>query len=98
MQAHRRSRPHSFSQTLLRGFGLGAGVRYAGRSRHSNTSDGFSNLPQLYVDALAHYDFGRWRAQVNINNVANNVVPVCFTGTCNVSRARQAIGSLALRF
>lgn len=90
---------YTFSATWLKGFGLGAGVRYAGQSFDSNSNDdGFRNPSQTYIDAVAHYDFGRWRAAINATNLADKEVPVCFSGTCNFGRRRQVIGSLAVRF
>jgi iron complex outermembrane receptor protein len=90
---------YTFLDTLLKGFGLGVGVRYVGTSFDSSSNaTAFINPSQTYIDALVHYDFARWRAAINVTNLADKEVATCFTGVCNFGRRRQVIGSLAMRF
>ena len=90
---------YTFSWSMLRGVGFGAGVRYAGPSYDSDdNADGFRNVSQTYIDGVVHYDFGRWRMAINATNLGDKLVPVCFSGACNFSQRRTVIGSVALRF
>lgn len=81
----------------LKGLGLGAGVRYQGRSYITNT-DAQSNGSRTFIDAMVHYDLGPWRAAINATNLADHQTAVCDNTTCEASRARTVIGSLKRSF
>lgn len=69
---------YTWRQTFLRGFGLGFGVRYLS-SALGDTTDPASAFPAGAVnyptgdltlfDAMAHYNFGKWKIAVNASNL-----------------------------
>lgn len=88
---------YTFQQSRLKGFGLGAGVRYIGPTWMTST-DQYANPSRLFLDAMAHYDIGHWRAQLNVTNLADRRTGVCSNSICQFSQARTVIGSLKWGF
>lgn len=90
----------------LRGLGLGAGVRYTG----ANFGDDYNRLiirnsPVAYVDARLTYDFEKldpklkgFSAQVNAQNLLDEVDQVCTAGYCYFNQGRKVIASLRYRW
>lgn len=80
------------------GFGLGAGVRYVGDTwaDAANTI----NVPSYVVtDAMARYEFGRWRLSVNATNLFNKRYYVsCTTTGCGEGTDRTIIAGLRYRW
>ncbi len=54
----------------LTGFGLGGGVRYVG-SRFAMDDNSIELDANTLFDAAIHYEKGSFKAQININNIAN---------------------------
>lgn len=87
---------------LLRNLGLGAGIRYIGSS--------FGDLPNTLktpdvtlVDAVLHYDWKNFRAQLNAKNLFDKeYVSGCFTrggsDFCTFGQTRTITGSIAYRW
>lgn len=90
----------------LRGLGLGAGVRYTG----ANFGDDYNRLiirnsPVAYVDARLTYDFEKLdpklkgiSAQVNAQNLLDEVDQVCTAGYCYFNQGRKVLASLRYRW
>jgi iron complex outermembrane receptor protein len=79
----------------LKGLMLGGGVRYVGES-----VDGDLKVPSYTVfDLVARYDFAdHWRAQLNVNNVADEVYVASCDYWCYYGESRSVIGSLSYRW
>jgi len=93
-----------FMDGPLEGLGIGAGVRYAGRS-FGDDANSFRNESRAFVDAAISYDFGArnpdlkgLELQINAKNVFDNVKPNCSAGTCYWDEGRTVYGSLRYRF
>lgn len=87
----------------LAGLGLGAGVRYVGKS-WGNGQNTFVIPDYTLFDASVSYDFAYlrpdmkgWSAQINAKNLANKYyVASCLTGLayCGLGTARTVLGTL----
>lgn len=79
----------------LHGLKVGGGLRYVG-----DTTDGTIDVDSYTVaDMMASYDFDRhWRAQVNVNNVADEEYVASCDYWCYYGESRSVIGSLTYRF
>jgi iron complex outermembrane receptor protein len=79
----------------LSGLKLGGGARYVGES-----VDDDIEVPSYTVfDLMARYDFDRnWRAQVNVNNVADREYVASCDYWCYYGESRSVIGSLSYRW
>lgn len=79
----------------LHGLKVGGGLRYVGE-----TVDGDTTVDDYTVgDLMASYDFDRhWRAQVNVNNVADEEYVASCDYWCYYGESRSVIGSLTYRF
>ncbi|TYP06300.1 iron complex outermembrane receptor protein [Xenorhabdus doucetiae] len=85
---------YSFTQTALKGFTLGAGVRYIG-STSGDYEESFHVKPYTLYDLMAKYDLGEASSQLkgasvqlNVNNLTNkryvascSNVEACFYGS-----------------
>ena len=77
---------YTFQTTALKGFGAGAGLRYQGGS-FADQANTMGVPSYVLADFAVHYDYGHWRAQLNITNafdktfVANcSSLNACFYG------------------
>ncbi len=100
--------PETFASAFLdytvpvgefRGFGLGGGVRYIGRS----FADGLNTLtvPEYVLfDATVHYTWDRWRAAITAANIGDRrfVTSCTDTSNCFYGEARRVMGSLAYKW
>ncbi|WP_020178741.1 TonB-dependent siderophore receptor [Methylopila sp. M107] len=95
---------YTFEMGALDGFGLGAGVRYVGKS-FGDSANSVKNDAYTLLDAGARYDFGKANpklkglmASVNATNLADKDAPVCNLGRCYLSQGRTVIGTLRYRW
>ncbi|WP_454918345.1 TonB-dependent siderophore receptor [Xanthobacter sediminis] len=68
---------YTFKSGTFTGFGLGGGVRYVG-SRYALDDDSIFLGANTLFDAAVHYEKGGFKAQININNIANET----YVATC----------------
>lgn len=83
----------------LRGFGFGGGVRYVGRS-FADQANLFRVPDYVLFDAQVHYNWDRWRFQVNATNIADRrFVSSCqTTNACFYGQARQVLASISYKW
>lgn len=62
----------------LAGLGFGAGVRYVGE-HYGDVANEWEAPSHTLFDASARYDFGQWRLQLNVQNLADKE----YVSTCN---------------
>lgn len=62
----------------LSGLGFGAGVRYVG-THFGDAANAWEAPSHTLFDASAHYDFGAWRFQLNVQNLTDKE----YVSTCN---------------
>ncbi|WJR66173.1 TonB-dependent siderophore receptor [Neorhizobium sp. CSC1952] len=93
-----------FEDGPLAGLGIGAGVRYIGKS-YGDDGNTFKNEARTLVDAAVSYDFGYQNPdlkgltlQVNAKNLFDTVKPICSAGNCYWDEGRTVYGSLRYRF
>lgn len=86
---------YTLQKGLLRGLGLGTGVRYTGAS-YANAPNSFKSPAYTVVDAVIHYDWRQYRFAVNGSNLFNEEAFVCFSGGsfCSFGAQRTVIGSI----
>ncbi len=84
----------------LGGLGLGAGVRFTGKS-FGNDANSMENDARALVDASLDFDMGTidkayegLTLQVNATNLFDRREPVCSAGFCYKDQGRSVIGSL----
>jgi iron complex outermembrane receptor protein len=68
----------TFTTGALSGLGFGAGVRYVG-DHYGDAANAWQAPSHTLFDASAHYDFGYWRFQVNVQNLSDKE----YISTCN---------------
>jgi iron complex outermembrane receptor protein len=95
---------YEFNDGALAGLGLGAGVRYVGKS-YGDDENTFTNKDRVFVDAAVSYDFGKRfdnfegvKLQINAKNLFDEQKPICSAGYCYRDEGRSIIGSLRYRF
>ncbi len=88
----------------LAGFGLGAGVRYVGKT-YANTTNTLKNEATTLLDATVHYDLGtafpglkNARLAVNFSNLLDKKYIICSTGSCYRTEGRTILGTLTVRW
>ena len=83
----------------LRGFGFGGGVRYVGRS-FADVGNTLRVPDYVLFDAQVHYDWERWRLQVNATNIGDRrFVSSCQTSTsCFYGDARRVLASVSYKW
>ncbi|MCR4267367.1 TonB-dependent siderophore receptor [Nitratireductor sp. ZSWI3] len=88
----------------LAGLGLGAGLRYVGKS-YGDDQNSFENDERFFLDASLSYDFGAanpqfdgLKLQVNAKNLLDERKAVCTAGNCYLDEGRSIFGSLRYRF
>ena len=84
--------------TALSGLGFGGGVRHTGRSFADDVNTLVVPAATVF-DAAAHYEFGPFRAALNVSNLLNKYyVAACpAAGTCYVGNLRRATFRLGYR-
>lgn len=68
----------TFTTGALSGLGFGAGVRYVG-DHYGDAANAWQAPSHTLFDASAHYDFGYWRFQLNVQNLSDKE----YISTCN---------------
>jgi TonB-dependent siderophore receptor len=88
----------------LQGLGMGAGLRYVGKS-YGDDENSFDNDARVFADAAISYDFGYRNPdlqgltlQVNAKNLFDAKKPMCAAGSCYWDEGRTIYGSLRYRF
>ncbi|UIY43577.1 TonB-dependent siderophore receptor [Methylobacterium radiotolerans] len=83
----------------LRGFGFGGGVRYFGRS-FADVANTLRVPDYVLFDAQVHYNWDRFRFQVNATNIADRrFVSSCQTAnSCFYGDARRVIASISYKW
>ncbi|MFC7704537.1 TonB-dependent siderophore receptor [Plastorhodobacter daqingensis] len=89
-------------QGALSGLGLGAGLRYVGRSWGDDTNT-FRNSDRMFVDLAASYDFAAQglrglKLQANVKNLFDQSEQMCTAGYCYFDEGRTATLSIGRRF
>ena len=81
------------------GLGIGAGVRYVGRS-FADPANALRVPDFVLGDAVVHYDSGHWRAALNVSNVSDEkYVASCSSATaCFYGDRRKTTVSLSYRW
>ncbi len=95
---------YKFQDDVFAGLGIGAGLRYVGKS-FGDDLNSFENDDRVFVDAALSYDFGARNPklegvtlQVNAKNLLDERKPVCTAGNCYWDEGRSVYGSLRYRF
>ncbi|QEE38786.1 MULTISPECIES: TonB-dependent siderophore receptor [unclassified Methylobacterium] len=90
---------YTFPTGELRGFGFGGGARYIGRS-FADQANLFHVPEYVLFDAQVHYNWDRWRFQVNATNLADRrFVSSCQTvNACFYGQARQVLASISYKW
>lgn len=79
---------------VLKGVGVGAGVRYLGTSQ-GDDANSFGNNKVTLFDMTARYDITpQWRLAINANNLADREYSTCSQGYCYLGQPRTVIGTL----
>ena len=83
---------------FLAGFGFGAGVRHVGKS-YADTINTLVVPSATVLDLAAHYQFGPFRAAVNVSNLFDKAYAAACpgAGTCYAANLRRATFSLGYR-
>ena len=88
---------YQFQEGGLRGFGLGAGVRYIGAS--FNNYDNAIKVPSVTLaDAAAHYDWNKVSVSINATNLLDKDYINACTATCYHGLRRTVFGTLKYRW
>ena len=89
---------YTFKTGNLKGFGLGAGVRYVGERYALDNNDILLDANTLF-DAAVHFEKGPFKAQININNIANETyVASCGFFGCYYGDGRTVVGQLTYKW
>lgn len=83
----------------LRGFGAGAGLRHVGSS-YADVTNTLRIPDSTVVDAVLHFEYRNWRAQVNgFNLFDKRYVAQCASATeCYYAERRKVLASLTYRW
>ncbi|WP_082988134.1 TonB-dependent siderophore receptor [Bordetella bronchialis] len=81
---------------LLRGLGMGAGVRYIGKT-YADVANTITNDDAVLFDAGLHYEIRGWRLGLNVINLFNKETVVCRNTTlnCRYGQERTFVGTLS---
>ncbi|MBA3930508.1 iron complex outermembrane receptor protein [Pseudoxanthomonas japonensis] len=71
---------YTITSGALSGLGFGAGVRYVG-DHYGDAANVWRAPSHTLFDASAHYDFGYWRFQLNVQNLSDKQ----YISTCNTA-------------
>ncbi|GGF56314.1 TonB-dependent receptor [Azorhizobium oxalatiphilum] len=82
----------------LKGFGVGGGVRYVGERYDLDTNANLLPSNTLF-DAALHYEVGSWKAQLNVNNIADDrYVATCGSFGCFWGDGRTVTGKVSYKW
>lgn len=89
----------------MRGLGIGAGVRYVGRTFNDSQNTSTTSAYTLF-DATLRYDYGPWLFTINASNIFNNhylttvagVEPGVSAGNPFLGTLRTVVATLKFRF
>jgi iron complex outermembrane receptor protein len=90
---------YTFAQGPLKGFGLGAGVRYTGAT-FGDLAGEWRDPSYVLWDGLLHYNFQKWRLQVDLSNMFNKTyIAQCSSySDCYYGLQRKVQASLTRAF
>lgn len=91
---------YDFRDGPLKGLGIGAGLRYVGKS-YGDDANTIKNTDKLFVDMGVSYDFQNvkgMRLQANVRNVFDNRQITCASSTCYRDEGRFVSVDLVKRF
>ncbi|MFG1359077.1 TonB-dependent siderophore receptor [Xanthobacter pseudotagetidis] len=89
---------YSFKNGTLAGLGIAGGVRYVGSRYALDNNSIFLDANTLF-DAALTYEKGPYKAQINVNNIANETyVASCGFFGCYYGNGRTVIGQLSYRW
>ncbi|MBB6306085.1 TonB-dependent siderophore receptor [Xanthobacter tagetidis] len=89
---------YSFKSGTLAGLGVAGGVRYVGSRYALDNNSIFLDANTLF-DAALTYEKGPYKAQINVNNIANETyVSSCGFFGCYYGNGRTVIGQLSYRW
>ncbi|MGU3493806.1 TonB-dependent siderophore receptor [Xanthobacteraceae bacterium A53D] len=89
---------YTWQTGMLKGFGIGGGVRYVGSRYDLDTNANLLPSNTLF-DAAIHYETGPFKAQLNINNIANDsYVATCGSFGCYWGDGRTVTGKVTYRW
>lgn len=81
----------------LKGFGIGAGVRYVGET-YGDAANTYVNPAQTYVDAAVSYETGPWKFALNGTNLAGKEYLINNEGYYYVSEGRTLLANVRYRW
>ncbi|CUA87629.1 TonB-dependent siderophore receptor [Chelatococcus sambhunathii] len=90
---------YTLQEGVLKGLGLGGGVRYVGAS-YADNANTFQNQAFTLVDAAVHYERDNWRFAVNAKNLFDKTYVICNGGdlSCVYGPGRSVVASLRYRW
>jgi iron complex outermembrane recepter protein len=88
---------YSRDESRFGGFAVGGGVRYIGET-WADAANTQRNDPITTFDFVAYKDLGKFRLQLNVNNILNRQVAICNTGNCTWSIGRLIYGAVSVRW
>lgn len=90
---------YTLSDTLLRGLGVGVGMRYVGKT-YADVTNTLENSASLMIDTNLRYQFRHWRFAIDVTNLLNKETIVCRNNivNCRYGLERTVIATLAWRW
>ncbi len=89
---------YTFKTGAWTGFGFGGGVRYVG-DRYALDDDSILLDANTLFDAAVHYERGPFKAQINVNNLANETyVASCGFFGCYYGNGRTVIAQITYKW
>lgn len=88
---------YMFQDPALRGFGVGAGVRYIGEFWADNANT-YKNEAQTLVDAALYYEKDAWKFQLNAKNLFNEEVALLNEGYWYWTQGRTVLVTAKYRW
>ncbi|MEP9349432.1 TonB-dependent siderophore receptor [Xanthobacter sp. KR7-225] len=89
---------YTFKSGTLSGLGIAGGVRYVGSRYALDDNSIFLDANTLF-DAALSYEKGPYKAQINVNNIANETyVASCGFFGCYYGNGRTVVGQLSYRW
>lgn len=83
---------------VLKGFGLGGGMRYIGETYGNIANTDFMKVPDYTLfDAVVDYEIDDWRLALNVSNIADEETISC-NDVCYIGAGRNIIGSIRHRW
>lgn len=88
---------YMFQDQALKGFGVGAGLRYIGEFWADNTNT-YKNKAQTMVDAALYYEKDAWKFQLNAKNLFDDEVALLNEGYWYWTEGRTVLASAKYRW